>query len=224
MTILLRALASLAPADRNEVIVPSYTCYSVAASVLKAGLRPRIVDVVPETLDYDHDRLARTDVSRVLAVIATNLYGLPNDMPRLASLTRDAGIFLVDDAAQALGARFGRASGTWGDAGLYSFDKGKNVSAIDGGVIVSTSAAVGAAVAGLVRDLPRPGTREMLLNVCKVGAYSTLLRPPLYWIPQAIPQLALGTTKFTTDMALEALPRGLASMSSRRSGGAGLRS
>ncbi len=80
LTLLLRAMRRLAPAGRDEVIVPSYTCYSVAASIVRAGLRPRVVDIAPDTLDFVPGELAATDVTRVLAIIATNLYGLPSDL------------------------------------------------------------------------------------------------------------------------------------------------
>ena len=211
MTVLLRALAKLRP-GRNEVIIPSYTCYSVAASIVRAGLVPRIVDVVPETLDYDHDRLECADLSRVLVVVATNLYGLPNAMPRLSAFTAQVGVFLVDDSAQALGARVGRWSGTWGDAGLYSFDKGKNVSAVDGGAIVTSSEAIASELSKLMADLPGPSPRQAAVNVCKVCAYAALLRPTLYWIPKSIPQLALGTTRFTVEFEIQALSSELAGL------------
>ena len=211
MTLLLRALARLKP-GRSEVIIPSYTCYSVAASIVRAGLTPRIVDVVPETLDYDHDRLECSDLRRVLAIVATNLYGLPNAMPRLSAFAAQAGVYLVDDSAQALGARIDRWSGTWGDVGLYSFDKGKNVSAIDGGAIVTSSDSVAGELSRLVADLPAPSARRAALNVCKACAYAALLRPTLYWIPKSIPQLALGTTRFSVEFEIQALSGELAGL------------
>ncbi len=202
LTILLRALRTLAAKDRNEVVLPAYTCYSVAASVVKAGLRPRIVDISAETLDFDQRRLESEDLSHTLAIVATNLYGLPNDMPFLEAIAKQRGVFLVDDAAQALGATVaGRASGTWGDAGLYSFDKGKNISAIDGGAIVTSSDAVASAVAREMADLRPPFGREDWALAIKALAYWALLRPWLYWIPQRLP-LGLGETRFTTDYPL----------------------
>lgn len=204
MTLILRALRTLAGPSRDEVILPSYTCFSVAASIVKAGLVPRVADVAVDTLDYDHQRLEQLDTRRVLAVIATNLYGMPNDLPRLSRFARERGLFLIDDAAQALGARVGgRNAGTWGDAGLYSFDKGKNVSAIDGGVIVTGSGEVQAAIEREVGPLPAPGWRHAVESTIKLAGYSMLLRPSLYWIPQSIPQLGLGITPFRTDYPLE---------------------
>lgn len=206
MTVLLRAMRRLAP-ERTEVVVPAYTCYSVAASVIKAGLTPRIVDIDPSSLDYAPEELERSDFSRVLALVATNLYGLPNDLPRLARFAAARGVFLIDDAAQALGATVGgRMSGTWGDAGLFSFDKGKNVSAIDGGVLVTGSDALATVLDEEVRKLPLSSSRASAELVAKALVYFALLRPWLYWIPNSIPQLQLGTTVFTTDFPL-ARPR-----------------
>ena len=203
LTLLLRAMRRLAPSHRDEVVVPSYTCYSVAASVVKAGLRPRIVDVSPATIDYDPAELENTDFSRVLALVATNLYGLPNDLPALAKITRGHGVFLIDDAAQAMGASVaGRWSGTWGDAGLFSFDKGKNVSAIDGGAVVTDSNDLAAALESELAMLPRQSISQSGIHVAKALAYFAMLRPSLYGIPARIPQLGLGQTAFTTAYPL----------------------
>jgi perosamine synthetase len=212
MTLLLQALRRLSEPSRNEVLVPSYTCYSVAASAVKAGLRVRLVDINPDTLDINFEDLARHDLSRVLAVVATNLYGLPNDLPALAAFARKHGAFVIDDAAQAMGATIGgRPCGSWGDAGLFSFDKGKNVSAIDGGIIVTSSNEIASAVREEIATLPAPRASESLAHVAKVLAYFTMLRPALYGIPARIPQLGLGKTVFTTDYPLQqADPRLLA--------------
>lgn len=206
MVVLLRALSNLAP-HRRDVIVPSYTCYSVAASVVKAGLRPRIVDISPDTLDYELDELRAVNFRSVLAIVATNLYGLPNDLAALQMTAREHGVFLVDDAAQALGAAIdGRACGTWGDAGLFSLDKGKNVSAIDGGVLVAHEDSIAEAIEREWRTLGRPTGGETLAGVAKAAVYSVMLRPWLYWIPERIPQIGLGQTVFTLDFPLNRPP------------------
>jgi perosamine synthetase len=213
LTVLMRALRRLGRSDADEVIVPAYTCYSVPASIVRAGLRPRLVDVDPETLDYDRAALEAADTRRVLALVATNLYGIPNDLPHLVAFGRARGVFVVDDAAQALGATSsGRPAGSWGDAGLYSLDKGKNVSAIDGGVIVSGDDRVADAVRQEVAALPVPTLGRRAEHVAKALVYATLLRPRLYWLPNALPQLGLGRTVYTTEFAIDAQDPGLAAL------------
>jgi dTDP-4-amino-4,6-dideoxygalactose transaminase len=203
LTVLAAAAGAVAGPGRDEVVVPAYTCYSVPASIEKAGLTTRVVDVDPDTLDYDRDALARTDFSRVAAIVATNLYGFPSDLPALTDLARRHGAILIDDAAQAMGARLdGRAAGSWGDAGLLSFDKGKCVSAMDGGVVVLTNPAIEAAAQPHLAALTAPHARETLSLFVKLAAYVALLRPWLYWIPNGIPALGLGETRYTLDFPL----------------------
>lgn len=213
MTLLLKALRRLAPPDRTEVLVPSYTCYSVAASIVKAGLRPRLVDISPQTLDYERSALEGEDCSRALAMVATNLYGAPSDMTAWSAFARERQLFLVDDAAQSMGARVGcRWSGTCGDVGLFSFDKGKPVAAIDGGVVITDSPEIDAALEREMAALPSRGVAHSATEIAKALAYFVFLRPWLYWIPDRVPQLELGRTVFTTDFPLEALDGALASL------------
>lgn len=203
LTLLFRAMRRLAPAHRDEVVLPAYTCYSVAASAVKAGLRVRLTDVDPDTLDYAPAALDATPFDRVLAMVATNLYGLPGNMPSLTARARAEGVFLVDDAAQALGATMdGRPSGTWGDAGLFSFDKGKNISAIDGGIVGTRSGEVADALAQEALTLPDPARAQVMREVVKAVGYWAMLRPWLYGIPARIPQLELGRTVFTTEFPI----------------------
>ena len=215
LTILLSALKSLASPDRDEVILPSYTCYSVAASTVCARLRPRIVDIDRRTLDFDLEKLGNTDFRRVLAIVPTSLYGLPAQLSRIARIARQHDVFLVDDAAQSLGATLdGRPSGGWGDAGILSFDKGKAISAIEGGAIVTDAAAIGTAIREQMSGLHRPGLTKATQHAAKLGAYLVCLRPGLYWIPNAIPGLGLGQTHYRTDFALQLESRWLAALAS----------
>lgn len=213
MTVLLRAMRRLAPPDRDEVVIPTYTCYSVAASVVRAGLRIRLVDIDPVTLDYAADALAAGDYRRALAIVGTNLYGLPSDMPALTALARAHGAFLIDDAAQAMGASLdGRFMGTWGDAGLFSFDKGKNVSAIDGGVVTTTSAPLGEVLRAEMASLTLPSFATGAAHIVKVLTYAAMLRPTAYGVVTRVPGLGLGQTRFTTDYPIAAFDPRLAAL------------
>ncbi|MGA6826495.1 DegT/DnrJ/EryC1/StrS family aminotransferase [Nitrospira sp. NS4] len=203
LTLALLALKTLDGGGRDEVVIPSYTCFSVPSSVVKAGLKVRLADVDPMTLDFAPGALERLDGSRVLAVVATNLYGLPSDLPSITRWARERGVYVVDDAAQCLGGSIGgRPSGTWGDVGLYSFDKGKNVTSIDGGVLVTSSERVAEAITEQVRVLPSCTMVESATHLAKLMVYAALLHPRGYWLPNSLPFLGLGTTAYRTDYPL----------------------
>lgn len=198
MTVILQAMRSAArDRGRDEVIVPAYTCYSVPASIERVGLRPRLCDVDPTTLGIDPDRLRSFDFSRVLAVISANLYGLPNDLPTIESVCRERGVYFVDDAAQALGASIAnRPVGSFGDAGIFSFDKGKVISTMQGGAIVCGSTSLTEQLEVAVMSLPQTPAGERAINVLKLGVYAIFLRPALYPVIRALPFTGLGHTAY----------------------------
>lgn len=204
MVVLLRALRALASPQRNVVIVPSYTCYSVPASAIRAGLRVRVLDIDPHTLSYDLDALGRTDFSNVLAIVSANLYGLPNHLPAIAALARRHDVYFIDDAAQSLGATVdGRPAGGFGDAGLYSLDKGKNITSIQGGILVTHSETIAAQIRQQLQMLPVPSWQRTLNQAVQLLIYGLLLRPWLYWIPARLPFLKLGITRYEIDYPME---------------------
>ncbi|MCP9455358.1 MAG: DegT/DnrJ/EryC1/StrS aminotransferase family protein [Nitrospira sp.] len=203
LTVALLALKEVDGGKRKEVLIPSYTCFSVPSSVVKAGLQVRLADVDPETLDFLPESLERLDGERVLAVVATNLYGMPSNMEVWRRLTQERGVYLIDDAAQCLGGLIGgRYSGTWGDIGLYSFDKGKNVTSIDGGALVTDSDQIAATVSAKVQELRNSTVNESVSHLVKLLVYASFLHPRRYWIPNALPFLGLGTTVYRTDYPL----------------------
>lgn len=218
LTLIFRTLAHLrGEPRRNEIIVPGYTCYSVAAAAVLAGLRLRIVDIDPATLSYDRALLDNVDTSRALAIVSANLYGLPNELEHIEKFARGHGIYMIDDAAQAMHARCnGRAVGCFGDVGIYSFDKGKNITSLQGGAIVTRNPDIAAALADAIRELPVETPAATATTFVKLALYALLLRPWLYWIPANIPALGLGRTVYTTDIPLHRLSRFAASLVQRQ--------
>lgn len=215
MFLLLRALRTLSAHARTDVIVPSYTCYSVPAAAIRAGLRVRVLDVDPKTLSYDLEALARTDFSSVLAIVSANLYGLPNDLVALAALARDRGVYFIDDAAQSLGATInGHVAGGFGDAGLYSLDKGKNITSIQGGMLVTRSQAIANEIGKELERAPSPPWQRTLSQSIQLLIYGLMLRPWLYWIPARLPFLKLGTTRYEIDYPVERYSPSLGVMAS----------
>lgn len=110
---------------RSEVLVPAYICPSVVETVEAAGLCAVPVDVGPD-LNLSVPALAAAIGPATLAVVAPHMFGCPAPIAEIETLCRDAGIFLVDDAAQVVGERAGdRLLGTFGDVGLISFAQSK---------------------------------------------------------------------------------------------------
>lgn len=188
---------------RIEIIIPGYTCYSVPASVQRAGLVPRICDVDPATLSPDIDSLIGIDFSRVLAIVSANLYGLPNALDDIEKLAHRAGAFMLDDAAQSLGACYqNRAAGNFGDVGLYSFDKGKNITTLQGGVLVASAGCLADALDAVMDPLSELRQTGLQLTLLKLPLYALLLRPWAYGLVRRLP-IGLGLTPWDVDYPLE---------------------
>lgn len=204
MTVILRSLRALSDSRKTEVIVPSYTCYSVPASIRKAGLAARVCDVDPVAFGYDLRRLERMDFSNVLCIVTSNLYGIPDDLPALERIAMRHDIRLIDDAAQCMGGRVdGRYAGTFGEAGLFSLDKGKNITTIEGGIILTRSDEMAGALRIECERLPDSVFAKCALNFLKMILYAAFLSPRLYWIPNRLPFLGLGSTVYSGEYPVE---------------------
>jgi len=206
--VLLREFSRMAGPEKKEVVIPSWTCFSVAASIVRAGLKIRLVDIDPMTLDYDYNKLGEIDFNHVLAVIASNLFGIVSDWNRLRAITKGQSVFLIDDAAQAFGTMVnGRAAGTLGDAGFYSLDRGKNLSTCGGGVLVTNNDDLARYIEGAIESLPTPGIISEMVTVSRIFLHSMLLRPRCYWFPNMLPFLGLGETVYDEHFSVAKLSR-----------------
>jgi len=217
MTVAFEAMKRVAHDPRRvEVVIAGYTCYSVPAAAERAGLVPRLCDVDPVTLSPDLDSLSSVDFGRVLTIVSANLYGLPNALTGMEDFARRRGIFMLDDAAQALGARNkGRAAGSFGDVGLFSFDKGKNITSLQGGALVADPGPLSEAIESIAAGLETPRTVDVLANSVKLLAYAALLRPWLYGVARRLP-LGLGLTPYETDYPVRQFSRVLEGLVSRQ--------
>jgi dTDP-4-amino-4,6-dideoxygalactose transaminase len=130
------ALLALGIGPGQEVVCPSFTFVSTANAVLRVGARPVFADIEDETLGLDVEDVARRITSRTAAIMPVHYASVAPDMDRLLELARDRDLRVVEDAAQALGSRWrGRALGTLGDAGCFSFHESKNVTCGEGGAL-----------------------------------------------------------------------------------------
>jgi perosamine synthetase len=194
--LILKSLRRLRP-ECDLVAVPAYTCFSVPASVVRAGLKIHPVEIDPDTLDFDLSQLDALPDKKLLCIITSNLFGFVNDLPRVRQAAQAKGAFVLDDAAQALGAmRNGQFAGTLGDVGLYSLGRGKAVAAMEGGLIVTNSDEIARIVQAEAKNLNAPSLTHGAWLLLEMLVYSVLLRPGLYWIPNSLPFLKLGVTEF----------------------------
>ena len=127
-------LCDLGPGD--EVIMPSFTFVSTANAVALRGAIPVFVDIDPDTLNIDPGAVAEAIGPRTKAIFAVHYAGFPADMDALADLAQAHGLFLIEDAAQALGSTYkGRPAGSLGDMAAFSFHETKNVISGEGGAL-----------------------------------------------------------------------------------------
>lgn len=146
--LILRAYG-IGPGD--EVIVPSNTFIATWLAVDQAGAIPVPVEPDEASCNIDPSRVGSAITSRTRAIIAVHLYGQPADMDPLMALARHHGLKVIEDAAQAHGARYkGRRTGSLGDAAAFSFYPGKNLGALgDGGAVTTNDETLARAITEL---------------------------------------------------------------------------
>lgn len=121
----------------DEVIMPSFTFVSTANAVVLRGATPVFVDIHPETLCVDPDAVEAAITPKTKAIFSVHYAGFPADIESLVALARAHDLFLIEDAAQALGSTYKeQQAGTFGDAATFSFHETKNVISGEGGALV----------------------------------------------------------------------------------------
>ncbi|PCN51053.1 erythromycin biosynthesis sensory transduction protein eryC1 [Candidatus Geothermarchaeota archaeon ex4572_27] len=135
--LILKALG-IGPGD--EVVVPAFTFIASVTPVLMVGARPRFVDVDYETMTLDPEAVRRAVGERTKAIIAVHLFGHPADMSPILEVAEERGIYVIEDAAEAHGAKYrGRRVGSIGHAAFFSFYPTKNVTVLGDGGMVATN-------------------------------------------------------------------------------------
>lgn len=202
LVIILRALKRMSP-ERDEVLIPAYTCYSVPSAVVKAGLKVRLCDIDLMTFDFDAALLPHSVTPQTLCVVTGNLFGIPSNIDKVKGICQRHGAYVVEDAAQAMGGEFnGKKIGTSGDVGFFSFGRGKNVTCGGGGAIVTTSARVAEALEREYGAAQQESVAGVAVDFVKLAALSLFVKPSLYWFPSMLPFLKLGETIFHYDIPL----------------------
>jgi dTDP-4-amino-4,6-dideoxygalactose transaminase len=137
---LLLALMALDVKAGDEVITPTYSFFATAGCVSRLGARPVLVDIEPSTFNIDPAQAIAAVTPRTKAIIPVHLFGLSADLEPLLDAGRRAGIPIVEDAAQAIGATYhARPVGGFGALGCFSFFPSKNLGAFGDAGLVTTN-------------------------------------------------------------------------------------
>lgn len=129
--------AGVGPGD--EVITTAFTFFATGGSIARAGAKPVFVDIDPVTFNIDPAQIEAAVTEKTKAIIPVHLYGQMADMEAIAAIAKRHGLVVIEDAAQAIGAKYnGKCVGELGTAATYSFFPTKNLGAYgDGGMIIT---------------------------------------------------------------------------------------
>lgn len=199
--LLLRALQNQAGAgSAKEVLIPGYTCYSVAAAVVKAGLKVALYDLDPHTFQPDFEDVRRKINSATLAVIGQHLLGVKADIKELAEIAHQHGVCCIEDSSQHLGAgQFGPGKGMIADYAIFSFGRGKPLPLGSGGALVAKEQEILFQVNQQLKTCPAHSANRLLPYAVQILSW-----PRLYWILERLP-LGLGSTHYDPGFSVSTM-------------------
>ena len=168
---ILLSLRSFGFRPHSEVIVPSNTYIATILAVLHAGLKPVLVEPDIRTYNIDPGKITEKVTRNTVAIIAVHLYGKACDMDPIIDISRENGLALIEDCAQAHGATYrGKKAGSFGQCNAFSFYPTKNLGALgDAGAVLTDDETT----ASKIRVLRNYGSREKYYN--EVVGYNSRL-------------------------------------------------
>jgi len=165
---------------KEEVIIPAYTSASLLFAIKKAGLKPVLCDINTDELSLDGTKAKKLIGKNTLALIATHMFGivnktaldLKNDFPDLP---------IIEDCAQSMGSVFeNKLTGTFTGISFFSFNRGKNMSAMNGGAIAVSDSAFARLVEKEIDALPKPPPLSGIGTAVKLAALKIITIPYIY--------------------------------------------
>ena len=131
------AIAALQIRSGDEVILPTFTIISCAASIIRSGATPVVVDCDPFTFNMTAENVKSKITNRTKAIMLVHIYGLPVDMDPIIDIAKKYELKIVEDAAEMLGQTYkGGLCGSFGDISTFSFYPNKHVTTGEGGMVV----------------------------------------------------------------------------------------
>jgi perosamine synthetase len=144
------AIRALGISEGDEVILPSFTFIAAANALRYERAKPVFVDIDPHTLNLDPKRIEEAITRRTRAILAVHTFGVPAAMDEILEIAVSRGLFVIEDACEALGAELaGKKVGTLGDAGVFGFYPNKQITTAEGGVVVTSKLEIATRVRSL---------------------------------------------------------------------------
>ena len=184
--------------ERNEVLIPGYTCYSVAAAVAKANLKISVYDLDPKTLKPDILSLEKALSEKTLAIVVQHLFGGLTPVHEIKRIAQRCSVYLIEDAAQAFGRIGNIIPGSLGDFGLLSFGRGKPLPIGGGGALVSNR------YSDILNKIQLDGQEKGGKQAAIFAATQIASKPAFYWILETLP-FGLGETRFDPDFHVKGM-------------------
>jgi dTDP-4-amino-4,6-dideoxygalactose transaminase len=154
--------------EGDEVIVPSFTFFATASAVWRLGARPVFVDIDPHTFNLDPQKIEDAITPLTRAIIPVHLFGQCADMDAIGEIAARHGLHVIEDAAQAIGARFrGQAAGSMSAVACFSFYPTKNLGACgDAGLLTTHDAALAERLRLLAVHGMSPRYYHQVVGIC----------------------------------------------------------
>jgi dTDP-4-amino-4,6-dideoxygalactose transaminase len=139
------AVEALGIGEGDEVITTPFTFFATAEAIIYTGATPVFVDIVHDTMNMDPAQVEAKITERTKAIMPVHIFGHPVDMDAVMSIAKTHDLHVIEDCAQSFGAEIrGRKTGSFGDAGCFSFYPSKNLGAFgDGGLVTLNNADLG---------------------------------------------------------------------------------
>jgi dTDP-4-amino-4,6-dideoxygalactose transaminase len=179
-----------------EVILPAYGCPDLVSAVLYAGARPVLVDFEMQRPWMDLDQLASSVGENTVAIVAVDLFGIPERMDAIRVIARQSAAILIEDSAQAFPGENAAMENFWGgDLVVTSFGRGKPVTLLGGGAVLCREEKFRKRLPCVV-PAPAASLLQRLGLRSKALLYNFMSSARIYWIPAWLPMLHLGETRF----------------------------
>ncbi len=132
------AVRALDLPEGSEVIMPTFTIISPAASLIHSSLKPILIDTAPDTWNMDVEQIESKITDKTKAILVVHIYGLPVEMDKILYLSEKYNLKIIEDAAEMHGQEYnGKKCGSFGDISIFSFYPNKHITTGEGGMIVT---------------------------------------------------------------------------------------